>query len=138
LVALVAKSVTVHGFKGFPLTAGFKGCILITVRYFVSALYGKTARFYFPTNPPALSEPQWWRAGPKHGTWRWCGKPRIAYEHFGDPISVFSLTLNPERLPKFLINPFIILGDGFVNEIFNLKKMVDNIKINGIMSKIFQ
>jgi len=49
LVALVAKSVTVHGFKGFPLTAGFKGCILITVRYFVSALYGKTARFYFPT-----------------------------------------------------------------------------------------
>jgi len=71
--------VSVHGSK----VQGFKGCILITIRYFVSVLYGKTTHFYIPINL-------------EHGTWRLCGKPRILYEHFGDPISVFPLTPGPD------------------------------------------
>jgi len=37
-------------FKGFPLTAGFKGCILITLSHFVRVLYVKIDRFHIPTN----------------------------------------------------------------------------------------
>jgi len=44
-------------FKGFPLTAGFKGCIIITLSHFVSVLYVKTDRFHIPTNL-------------EHGTWQ--------------------------------------------------------------------
>ncbi len=42
--------VSVHGFKGFPLTAGFKSCILITIRHFVNVWYGKTDCFHIHTN----------------------------------------------------------------------------------------
>jgi len=72
--------VTVHGFNG---SEGFKGCILITIRHFVNVLYRKTDRFHIPTNL-------------EYGIWQWCGNTRNFYEDFGDPISVFSLTLNVE------------------------------------------
>ena len=46
--------VTVHGFKGFPLTAGFKGCILITIRHFVNVFTGKPTASTSPQTCPPL------------------------------------------------------------------------------------
>jgi hypothetical protein len=47
---MLSYFVSVHGFKGFPLAAGLKGCALITICHFVSVLYRETDRFYVPTN----------------------------------------------------------------------------------------
>ena len=70
--------VSVHGFKGSGFRgSGFKDCILIIMHYFVNLLYGKTDRFYIPTNP-------------EHGIWQLLGKMNICNEDFG-----FSMPFRP-------------------------------------------